>query len=70
MNNTIIWSVLSVAGASVTLATALAVPVVPNFTQGLNDEAHRDNTEDHRNNKQHGLFHWLSVLGNGFWRNR
>ena len=31
---TILWSVLSVVGASVTLAPALAVPVVPNFTQG------------------------------------
>ena len=31
---TILWSVLFVAGASVTLAPALAVPVVPNFTQG------------------------------------
>ena len=69
MKNTIIWSVLSVAAASV-IPAALAVPVVPNFTQGPNDEPYRDNTEDHRNNKQHGLFHWLSVLGNGFWRNR
>ena len=34
MKNTIIWSALSVVGASVTLAPALAVPVVPNFTQG------------------------------------
>ena len=66
MKNTIIWSVLSVAVASVIPATALAVPVVPNFTQG----SMTSNTEDHRNNKQHGLFHWLSVLGNGFWRNR
>jgi hypothetical protein len=32
--NIIRWSVLSVVGASVTLAPALAVPVVPNFTQG------------------------------------
>tara|TARA_B100000035_G_scaffold313545_1_gene327512 strand:+ start:239 stop:685 length:447 start_codon:yes stop_codon:yes gene_type:complete len=31
---TILWSVLSVVGVSVTLAPALAVPVVPNFTQG------------------------------------
>ena len=34
MKNTIIWSVLNVAVASVIPATALAVPVVPNFTQG------------------------------------
>jgi hypothetical protein len=34
MKNTIIWSVLSVAAASVIPAAALAVPVVPNFTQG------------------------------------
>jgi hypothetical protein len=31
---TILWSVISVVGASVTLAPAMAVPVVPNFTQG------------------------------------
>ena len=31
---TISWSVMSVVGVSVTLAPALAVPVVPNFTQG------------------------------------
>ena len=31
---TIFWSVLSVVGASVILAPAQAVPVVPNFTQG------------------------------------
>ena len=34
MNTMIRWSALSVVGASVTLAPALAVPVVPNFTQG------------------------------------
>jgi len=32
--NIIRWSVLSVVGVGVTLAPALAVPVVPNFTQG------------------------------------
>jgi hypothetical protein len=31
---TILWSVMSVVGVSVTLAPALAVPVIPNFTQG------------------------------------
>jgi hypothetical protein len=31
---TILWSVMSVVGASVILAPVLAVPVVPNFTQG------------------------------------
>ena len=31
---TIYWSVMSAVGVSVTLAPALAVPVVPNFTQG------------------------------------
>ena len=31
---TTLWSVMSVVGVSVTLAPALAVPVVPNFTQG------------------------------------
>jgi len=34
MNTMIRWSVISVAVASVIPATALAVPVVPNFTQG------------------------------------
>ena len=34
MNTMIRWSVLSVVVASVIPATALAVPVVPNFTQG------------------------------------
>jgi len=32
--NIIHWSVLGVVGVSVTLAPAMAVPVVPNFTQG------------------------------------
>ena len=34
MNTMIRWSVMTVVGASVTLVPALAVPVVPNFTQG------------------------------------
>jgi hypothetical protein len=34
MNTMIRWSVLSAVGVSVTLAPALSVPVVPNFTQG------------------------------------
>ena len=34
MNTMIRWSVMSVVGVSVTLAPALAVPVVTNFTQG------------------------------------
>ena len=34
MNTMIRWSVLSVAVASVIPAAAMAVPVVPNFTQG------------------------------------
>jgi len=34
MNTMIRWSVMYVVGVSVTLAPALAVPVVPNFTQG------------------------------------
>jgi len=32
--NIIRWSVLSMVGVGVTLAPAMAVPVVPNFTQG------------------------------------
>ena len=43
---TIFWSALSAAGVCATLAPAQAVPVVPNFTQGLNDEPHRDNIKD------------------------
>ncbi|AOO14351.1 hypothetical protein Sn110110_157 [Cyanophage S-RIM14] len=34
MNTMFRWSVLSAVGAFVTLAPAMAVPVVPNFTQG------------------------------------
>jgi len=34
MNTMIRWSALAVVGVSATLAPALAVPVVPNFTQG------------------------------------
>ena len=34
MNTMIRWSVMSVVGVSVTLTPAMAVPVVPNFTQG------------------------------------
>ena len=67
---TILWSVLSVVGASVILAPAQAVPVVPNFTQGLNDEAHRDNIKDNRDHQFDGLFNWLSIFRNWIWRNR
>ena len=34
MNTMIRWSLMSVVGVSVTLTPAMAVPVVPNFTQG------------------------------------
>jgi len=34
MNTMIRWSAIAVVGASATLAPALAVPVVPNFSQG------------------------------------
>jgi len=34
MNTMIRWSVVGVVGVSATLAPAMAVPVVPNFTQG------------------------------------
>jgi len=34
MNTMIRWSVMGVVGVSATLAPAMAVPVVPNFTQG------------------------------------
>ena len=42
---TIIYIVMSAVGVSLIPAAALAVPVVPNFTQGSNDESHRDNIE-------------------------
>ena len=61
---TILWSVLSVVGASVTLAPAQAVPVVPNFTQETNDEPHGDNIKDNRNHQFDGLFNWLSIFRN------
>ena len=46
---TTFWFVMSVVGASVILAPVQAVPVVPNFTQELDDESHRDDTENNRN---------------------
>ena len=40
---TILWSALSVVGASAILAPAQAVPVVPNFQQGF-DDGHTETT--------------------------
>ena len=65
---TILWSVLSVAVASVIPAAALAVPVVPNFTQETNDEPHRDDKYNNRNYKFNGLFDWISVFSDWFGR--
>ena len=61
---TILWSALSVVGpiSSATLAPVQAVPVVPNFTQRLNDEPHRDNLKSDRDDKFDGLFHRISIL--------
>ena len=40
-----LYYVMFVGVASVIPATALAVPVVPNFTQGINDESHGNDIE-------------------------
>ena len=66
---TILWSALSVVGVSAILAPAQAVPVVPNFTQGLNDEPHGDDLKGNRNNQFNGLQYWISIFSNWFRNN-
>ena len=63
----IFWSVLSVAGASVTLAPALAVPVVPNFTQG-SMTSHTETTSkitETINSMDYSTGYQYSVTGSG-----
>ena len=67
MKNTIIWSVLSVAVASVIPATALAVPVVPNFTQG-SMTSHTETTSkitETINSMDYSTGYQYSVTGSG-----
>ena len=67
MKNTIIWSVLSVAVASAIPATALAVPVVPNFTQG-SMTSHTETTSkvtETINSMDYSTGYQYSVTGSG-----
>ena len=64
---TILWSVLSVVGASVTLAPAQAVPVVPNFTQG-SMTSHTETTStitETINSMDYSTGYQYSVTGSG-----
>ena len=64
---TILWSVLSVVGASVTLAPAQAVPVVPNFTQG-SMTSHTETTSkvtETINSMDYNTGYQYSVTGSG-----
>ena len=63
----IFWSVLSVVGASATLAPAQAVPVVPNFTQG-SMTSHTETTQtitETINSMDYGTGYQYSVSGSG-----
>ena len=64
---TILWSVLFVAGASVILAPAQAVPVVPNFTQG-SMTSHTETTSkvtETINSMDYNTGYQYSVTGSG-----
>ena len=64
---TILWSVLSVAGASAILAPAQAVPVVPNFTQG-SMTSHTETTSkitETINSMDYSTGYQYSVTGSG-----
>ena len=64
---TILWSVLSVVGASVILAPAQAVPVVPNFTQG-SMTSHTETTSkitETINSMDYSTGYQYSVTGSG-----
>ena len=64
---TILWSVMSVVGVSVTLAPALAVPVVPNFTQG-SMTSHTETTSkvtETINSMDYNTGYQYSVTGSG-----
>ena len=61
------WCVLSVVGVSATLAPALAVPVVPNFTQG-SMTSHTETTQtitETINSMDYNTGYQYSVTGNG-----
>ena len=67
MKNTIIWSVLSAAVASAIPATALAVPVVPNFQQG-SMTSHTETTSkvtETINSMDYSTGYQYSVTGSG-----
>ncbi len=64
---TILWSVMSVVGASVILAPAQAVPVVPNFTQG-SMTSHTETTSkvtETINSMDYNTGYQYSVTGSG-----
>ena len=64
---TILWSVLSVVGASAILAPAQAVPVVPNFTQG-SMTSHTETTSkitETINSMDYSTGYQYSVTGSG-----
>jgi hypothetical protein len=64
---TILWSVLSVVGASAILAPAQAVPVVPNFTQG-SMTSHTETTSkvtETINSMDYNTGYQYSVTGSG-----
>ena len=65
--NMIRWCVLSVVGVSATLAPALAVPVVPNFTQG-SMTSHTETTQkitETINSMDYNTGYQYSVTGSG-----
>ena len=67
MNTMIRWSVLSAVVASVIPATALAVPVVPNFTQG-SMTSHTETTSkvtETINSMDYNTGYQYSVTGSG-----
>ena len=64
---TILWSVMSVVGASVILAPVQAVPVVPNFTQG-SMTSHTETTSkvtETINSMDYNTGYQYSVTGSG-----
>jgi hypothetical protein len=68
---TILWSVISVVGASVTLVPALAVPVVPNFTQG-SMTSHTETTQkitETINSMDYSTGYQYSATGSGITSN-
>ena len=68
---TLFWSVMSVVGASVILAPAQAVPVVPNFTQG-SMTSHTETTStitETINSMDYSTGYQYSVTGSGVTAN-